>query len=61
MLVLSLKLGEGVQVGEMTIRFLKYSGKRKVKLTFEGPREIAVLRIGAKDEEPTLAADQKEE
>lgn len=45
MLVLSVKQGEAVLVGECTIRVLA-TKEGKVQLGFEAPKEVKILREG---------------
>ena len=47
MLVLRLKRGEAVSVGNIAVRVIAVKGNT-VKLGFAGPQRIAVLRDGAK-------------
>ena len=50
MLVLRLKRGEAVSVGNIAVRVIAVKGNT-VKLGFAGPQRIAVLRDGAKKRE----------
>jgi sRNA-binding carbon storage regulator CsrA len=45
MLVLSLKEGQSVTVGNATITYMKTLNRHKIKLGFEAPREIEIRRL----------------
>jgi carbon storage regulator CsrA len=55
MLVLSRKAGESVSVGEMLVKVVSI-GQGRVRLAFEGPRRIPVVRSELPGLEPCESA-----
>lgn len=46
MLVISLKEGEAIQIGNAVVRFNRLRSGRRVTLAIDAPKEVGIVRLG---------------